>query len=343
MRKRVFSIPILLCLLTTWGLSVQSESGLEKGTIIDKVICRNSPSQSYALYLPREYSPEKSWPILYAFDPSARGKVPVEQFQETAERLHYIVAGSHNARNGPWEDIFSAMKALWDDTNSRLNIDMKSVYTTGFSGGARAAAAFSKVINHPVAGIIGCGAGLPLEFKPEDVSGSVYYGTVGIADFNYREMVLLDKQLKQAGIPHRMHFFEGTHSWPPSDVCASALEWMEIMRMKQNVIPIDQQKIEDIYSRQVQRARKLENEGKVYWAVLGFKDQASLFSGLKDTTEIKESTARLEQSEAYKKFLENESKRNQRESNIIRTCGSIFDNIEKSPEDHKDLEKLVGQ
>ncbi len=343
MSHRVFTIPAFLCLLTAWGISMQSEPGLEKGKIIDRVICQNSPSQSYALYLPREYSPEKSWPILYAFDPSARGKVPVEQFKEAAERLHYIVAGSHNAQNGPWEDIFSAMHALWDDSNSRLNIDKKSVYTTGFSGGARAAAAFSKVINHPVAGIIGCGAGLPIEFKPEDVSGSVYYGTVGIADFNYREMVLLDKQLIQADIPHRIHFFEGTHSWPPSDVCASALEWMEIMRMKQNVVPKDQQKIDDIYSRQAQRTEKLEKEGKVYLAVLSYKDQATLFSGLKDTTEIKESAACLEQSEAYKKFLQNETKRNQRELNIIRTCGNIFDNIEKAPEDYKDMETLFAQ
>jgi len=322
---------------------MQPDSILEKGKVIDRVICQNSPSQSYALYLPPEYTPEKSWPILYAFDPSARGKIPVERFKESAERLHYIVAGSHNSQNGPWEDIFSAMHALWDDTNSRLNIDKKSVYTTGFSGGARAAAAFSKATNHAVAGIIGCGAGIPLEFKPEDISGSVYYGTVGIADFNYKEMVLLDKQLEQAGILHRIHFFEGTHNWPPSDVCASALEWMEIMRMKQNVIPKDQNKIDDIYSRQTQRTKKIKEEGKIYLAVLSYKSQVSLFSGLKDVSEIKERSTHLEQSEAYKQFLQSETKRNQRESNIIRTCGSIFNNIEKSPEDYKDLEKLFAQ
>ncbi|MCD6517373.1 MAG: hypothetical protein J7L72_08155 [Candidatus Aminicenantes bacterium] len=210
----------------------------------------------------------KSWPILYAFDPSARGKVPVERFKEAAEKFNYIIAGSHNSRNGPWEDVFSAMHALWDDTNSRLSIDKKSVYTTGFSGGARAAAAFSKVINHPV-----------------------------------------------AGIPHRIHFFEGTHNWPPSDVFASALEWMEIMRMKKNVIPKDQNKIAC----------------------------SPFISSLKDISEIKESLTRLEQSEAYKQFLQNGTKRNQRESNIIRTCRKILDNIEKSPEDYKDLEKLFAQ
>jgi len=156
-------------------------------------------------------------------------------------------------------------------------------------------------------------------------------------------MVLLDKQLEQAGILHRIHFFEGTHNWPPSDVCASALEWMEIMRMKQNVIPKDQNKIDDIYSRQTQRTKKIKEEGKIYLAVLSYKSQVSLFSGLKDVSEIKERSTHLEQSEAYKQFLQSETKRNQRESNIIRTCGSIFNNIEKSPEDYKDLEKLFAQ
>jgi len=78
-------------------------------------------------------------------------------------------------------------------------------------------------------------------------------------------------------------------------------------------------------------------------AVLSYKSLLSLISGLKDISEIKESLTRLEQSEAYKQFLQNETKRNQRESNIIRTCRSIFNNIEKSPEDHKDLEKLFAQ
>ena len=36
------------------------------GQVIDKVLCAGSPGQSYALYLPSNYTPSKRRPILYA-------------------------------------------------------------------------------------------------------------------------------------------------------------------------------------------------------------------------------------------------------------------------------------
>ena len=55
------------------------------------------------LYLPPGYSESKRWPIVYAFDPGARGNVPVERYQAAAAKYGYIVAGSNNSRNGSWQ------------------------------------------------------------------------------------------------------------------------------------------------------------------------------------------------------------------------------------------------
>ncbi len=340
MKNKLFLLGVLFLLFPVGGRTFPLQSAFEKGKIIDKVVCQHFPSQSYALYLPQEYTPDKSWPILFAFDPSARGKVPVEHFKEAAEEYGIIVVGSNNIKNGPWEEIFQAMQIIWDDTENRFNIDKKSIYSTGFSGGARAAVIFSQTINKPVAGIIGCGAGIPVGFKLDEMNPSVYYGTVGIADFNYREMVMLDKQLDQAGIKHYIHFFEGTHSWPPSDVCLSALEWMEIMRMKQDVIPRDNEEIEKVYKKKIHTAENLEAQGKIYWAVLSYQGISSLFSGLRDISGIEEKINRLEESEPYKQFVRDENERQKREASIIRTCGNIFNNIEKTPQDYNDFEEL---
>ena len=68
---------------------------------IDKVVCAGDQAQSYALYVPAGYSADREWPVLFAFDPGARGRVPVERFREAAERYGFIVAGSNNSRNGP--------------------------------------------------------------------------------------------------------------------------------------------------------------------------------------------------------------------------------------------------
>lgn len=54
---------------------------LPKGQIIDRVVCARDPAQSYALYIPSGYTPSKPAPVIFCFDPAARGRVPVEQFQ----------------------------------------------------------------------------------------------------------------------------------------------------------------------------------------------------------------------------------------------------------------------
>ena len=81
---------------------------LPKGQIIDEVKCQADASQTYALYLPSGYSPDRKWSVILAFDARGRGRVPVVQFQAAAEKYGYIVAGSNNSRNGsigtwaPW-------------------------------------------------------------------------------------------------------------------------------------------------------------------------------------------------------------------------------------------------
>ncbi len=102
--------------------------------------CAAKPDQSYALYLPSHYVPNKKWPIVYAFDPDARGEIPVKLMQDAAEHFGYIVVGSNNSRNGSWKMETEAAQAMWNDTHARFAIDDRRIYFAGFSGGARVAA-----------------------------------------------------------------------------------------------------------------------------------------------------------------------------------------------------------
>ena len=94
---------ILLIWLLATGTAVFAQN-VVAGQIIDRVTCAADPSQSYALFVPAEYTPSRSWPVIFAFDPGGRGRVPVERYQAAAERYGYIVVGSNNSRNG-WTEI----------------------------------------------------------------------------------------------------------------------------------------------------------------------------------------------------------------------------------------------
>lgn len=95
--------------------------------IIEKVTCIANPEQSYALFLPPGYTPEKKWPILYAFDPLARGAVPLKLFRDAAKEFGFILVGSNNSRNGI--DLNAIVETLWSDSHQRFAIDERRVYT----------------------------------------------------------------------------------------------------------------------------------------------------------------------------------------------------------------------
>ncbi|MCA1626778.1 MAG: hypothetical protein LC742_02275, partial [Acidobacteria bacterium] len=42
---------------------------LPAGKVVEKVMTLADAGQSYALYLPSNYTPGRQWPILYCFDP----------------------------------------------------------------------------------------------------------------------------------------------------------------------------------------------------------------------------------------------------------------------------------
>src|SRR5215831_19219414 len=79
------------------------EPAIKPGAIAPKVVCATHPEQSYALYLPSAYTPKKRWPIIYIFDPVARGMVPTQIIKDAAEQYGYILATSNNSKNGPWK------------------------------------------------------------------------------------------------------------------------------------------------------------------------------------------------------------------------------------------------
>ena len=119
--------------------AIAQNKSIPRGQIVERIEALNDSSQSYALYLPSNYTPDRKWPVLYAFDPGARGRVPVERFKEAAEKYGWIVLGSNNSRNGPWAVSINAWNAMQTDTHQRFAIDDERMYATGFSGGARAA------------------------------------------------------------------------------------------------------------------------------------------------------------------------------------------------------------
>lgn len=302
------------------------------GEIADRVPCASNPKLTYALYLPTRFTLERSWPILYIFDPRGRGKLAAELFKAGAERRGFILASSNETQSdNPKAPNGEVINALWGDTQRRLPIDPKRVYATGFSGGARLACSLGLGLNGGLAGVIAVGGGFPPERPPARGLPFSVFGTVGTRDFNYYERRDLDASLEKLGLSHRLEVWEGDHDWPPSELASEAVEWMDLIAMKKGTLAREDAVVEAFYARGIGRAAELEAKGKSAEALLQHEALAGDLEGLRDVAAASASAERLRKAGVGEE-LKRREKLDRRDASINNKNNAILESV-RSGED----------
>jgi len=312
------------------SISYSQTSDIPKGQIVDKVVCLHDATQSYALYLPSNYTPARKWPILYAFDPRARGKVPLERFKDAAEQYNWIVVGSNNSRNGPLQLSIDAWNAIVKDTHDRFAIDDERVYATGFSGAARAAIFLATRCRDCISGVIACGAGYPAGITPSPALHFAVFGVAGVEDFNFPEVKELDDALAKAGMTHRIEIFDGRHEWAPSSVATRAVEWLELVAMKAGKRAHDDRLIAAIRQKTLEQARALEEAKKTYDAYQVYAGADDTFKGLLDTGDIEKKVSQLRDLPEVRDAIRNEQRQGKRQREIEARLSDLIAKRERS-------------
>ncbi|MFN7929997.1 MAG: hypothetical protein U0Y68_19165 [Blastocatellia bacterium] len=319
---------------------------LPTGQVIEKVSCQSDASQSYALYLPARYTPEKPWPILYGFDAGGRGKQPVELYREAAEKYGWIVVGSNNSRNGPGVPLNDIIIALWQDTHERLAVDDRRVYTTGMSGGARVATTVAIGLKDRVAGVIACGAGFPSTKTPQKDLHFAYFSIAGIEDFNLLELRQLVEPLAKAGMTHQLLTFDGEHTWPPSPILLEAVEWMEAQALKTGRSDKDEARINELYAQGWQRAQQFAAAGNLYEAWLRYRILQDAFTGLHAVDEATSNAQRLQSAKEVQTMqmqLKAADRQQETRSNEIATLLQTLDASETQMQATTNAKGLIAQ
>jgi len=289
-----------MAIFSQLALAQVAPSSLPVGTIIPSVVCSADNKQSYALYLPSNFSNTRPWPIMYVFDPAARGQVAVETIKTAAERFGYIVVASNNSRNGPMGGSSQAMKAMWQDTHERLPIAEQRRYVAGMSGGARVATSIALSCQGCVAGVIANAAGFPFGAEPTRDMKFTYYAAVGNADFNYGEFVDLRRKLDAAGARYRIRIFDGQHGWAPPEIWIEALNWMDMQAMSAGTMPRDPSRIQQTFASAFAKAREFQSQNDLLAAFREYQSLVRDFRGLADLTSAKTALAEWAKNRAVK-------------------------------------------
>jgi hypothetical protein len=275
---------------------------IEFGKVNLNIPCMKDGSVTYCIYVPSAYEHGKNMPVIYAFDPHADGKLPVNLLKDEAERFGYIIVGSNNSRNGlDWESNSKMIDILMDDINMKFSIDKRRIYTMGFSGGSRVASLVA-ITKGGVNGVIGCGAGFPELNQPIEKKFN-YLGLVGNTDFNMLEMKKLDDDLTNMGFRHHIEIFKGKHEWPPTSMIPDIFTWLEFNATRDNLIARKDTLLINSLLRCQKQLETFNRQKDLYGEYLMYKKIISYFDQLTDISEYQKMVKEMETSNALKKIL----------------------------------------
>ena len=293
---------LMFAIMAGFGVTpAQSPGKIAASVPVDK-----DPSQSYAIYLPTNFTSGKRLPLIYVFDPRGRGETAVEVYRPAAEKFGYIVVGSNNSRNGlDIPKLAPIIENLFEDTHKKFAIDDGRVLAAGLSGGSRVASYFAHGCNGCVFGVIGSAAGLFPNIPVSDKLPFIYFGSVGYDDYNFLEFQQLEKQLAASHITSRIEAFDGGHQWPPEPLTIEAVAWMEIIAMKAGRRPIDTGIISDFVNVKIQKAAELTAIKDFLGSVNEYRTIVVDLNGLTDTTLAGDKLRALEASDEYRKAQKN--------------------------------------
>lgn len=323
------------------GQAHESQS-LPAGVVVPAVVASKQPEQSYALYLPSNYSAEKRWPIVYSFDPGARGGMPVELMKDAAGRYGYVVVGSNNSRNGSWKIEAEAADAMIKDTHARLSIDDRRIYFAGFSGGARAAVQIAQICKC-AAGVFLHGAGFhPLAFSSKEAP-FVVFSAVGTYDFNYPELVHTGEELEQMKYAHFWRSFAGPHQWAPAEVMDEALAWFRLQAMKSGHENRDDSFVASQAARETERARALEQSGDLYAARREYRQAVEMLAGLADSSALQARADALEKDKAVREGAKREKQELEDQEQLSGEISSEIASLRENQANRVELRNAVEQ
>lgn len=178
------------------------------------------------------------------------------------------------------------------------------------------------------------GAGIAKSIDPSHIKNTRYFGICGYADFNYKEMVVLEKILHNQGTPHRFLYYDSKHLWPPEEICTRAIQWMELMACKESTDPKNDKTsfIAETFINEVKLATDREAKGELFYAANDFDAIACTFETLIDENEITElrtKAAHWKETETYKQFQGQDIIRVVVERNYYKKFAKGFDTIKK--------------
>lgn len=215
---------ILLLLYTVFFITVVSCSNTVKSTETIKAVentdsCKLDPNNIYEVYIP-EKNPQEKLPLLVIIDAHGSGKFALKKFKQAANQYPVVLVASDFIKNG-FENYVGAMQTLISDVQQKYPVG-KTIFITGFSGGARMALGYA--LNHQPQGLILCGA-----LAGADQINALHCPVISISgmdDFNFIETAQYLFQDNSIPGNLKIELTNASHDWPDNKMLTNAFGFL---------------------------------------------------------------------------------------------------------------------
>ena len=302
--KKIHCSFFLIYVIFTFS-SYAQEYTLQKGIITDSL--KIGQKESYAIYIPTDFTLEQQWPLVVVCDMQGRGKRAVSMFKNVADKHGFILAGSNNLKDSTSiANNILVLNRLTKKLGESIPIDSTRIYSAGHAAGARFASLVPSFIKQ-YQGSISFGAAIPNYELLTSRNRYHFIGVVGNEDFSYPDMLKVRPTLKRLKFPNQLWVYDGGDQWPDQKYFEQAFTAINLQAMSAGSLPKDTVFIQENYGKELQQINVLLENRKFLEAYDYMDEVISIYQVHLSVDSLLERRKQLRKDKTYRAQRRNEN------------------------------------
>ncbi len=291
----------LFLLFISTTLSAQNLT-LRKGAVKDSIPVSDSISESFAMYLPQDYTSDKKWPIVFVFDPDGKGISAARLFMRASEEHGFLIASSNNiSRTDSLVANLEKATRLFNNVIATFPIDDKAIYVAGLDAGAMVASAMP-AINSALDGVLVVGdIWVNSDYFIKNTTKQTFIGFANYKSNAKNEFRGNFRLLNSLKYPSYYYVFDGNKTWPNSNLINHAMGGFKLQNMLNGGVVQDPEVINRLFAEELETAESMYRKMDFYKAFEMLDVMQAKYKYFDKKSEIKDLQRTIRKEKGYKK------------------------------------------
>lgn len=195
---------------------------------------RTINAAQYIMYIPGGVEPDRKYPLVVAFSPSADAASMISAWKSVSEKYKWLILASKESRNGlDMKKVCDSHANILEFIIMNFPVDSDKIIATGFSGGGMQSHGFAMYYPKLIRAVVVNTAMIHENFRGR--KEAYFYSTeaksavflASPTDFRYNEMKADKSFLQGIGWKTKWIEFQGGHTMAPQEAYQQAAQWLE--------------------------------------------------------------------------------------------------------------------